>query len=108
MRKSWVVFAFLLLILLLCTIGCDFDARNLISSSKDQNNFVKVEIVFTDGQKLITYLKDLGIESNARVYVGGASTNYFYDAQGNVIGAFNYQRVLYIRILPTSTKDEAG
>lgn len=83
--------------------GCDVNARNLIDSSKDQQKeLIKVEIVFTDGQKLVTHVKELGLESDARVFVGGSSTNYFYDARGNVIGAFNYQRVLYMRVLPRS------
>ena len=80
---------------------CKIDTSKLIHPGKEKKEqLIKVEIVFTDGEKLVAYLKQLGLESDARVYVGGPSTNYYYDAHGNVIGAFNYQRVLYIRLLP--------
>jgi hypothetical protein len=101
-RKRLIITC-LLLIMVMVLSGCDVNARNLIDSSKDnKQELIKVEIVFTDGQKLVTHVKELGVDSNARVFVGGSSTNYFYDARGNVIGAFNYQRVLYMRVLPKS------
>jgi len=107
-KKKQFFLACLLLIAVVSLSGCDVNARNLLNSSKEKDKFVKVEIVFTDGQKLVTYVKDLGLESDARIYVGGASTNNFYDARGNITGAFNYQRVLYIKILPESSGNNRG
>ncbi|MGI5911216.1 MAG: hypothetical protein ACOX6E_01365 [Syntrophomonadaceae bacterium] len=100
-----LIFTCLLLIMVLTLSGCNFNLSNLVKPQDNPDTFVKVEIVFTDGQSLITYLRDLGLEKNARIYVGGASTNNFYDSEGNIIGAFNYQRVLYIKILPESTNE---
>jgi hypothetical protein len=105
MKRKRIFLACLLLIAVASLSGCDVNARNLLNSSQEKDKFVRVEIVFTDEQKLVTYLKDLGLESDARIYVGGASTNNFYDARGNIIGAFNYQRVLYIKILPEGEGD---
>lgn len=105
MKKKLTFLACLLLIAVISLSGCDVNTHNLLNSSKEKDKFIKAEIVFTDGQKLVTYVKDLGLESDARVYVGGASANNFYDARGNVIGAFNYQRVLYIKILPESSSN---
>jgi len=101
MKKTQLLCTCLLLLTIIALSGCKFDTSKLIHSGKEKKEqLIKVEIVFTDGEKLVAYLKQLGLESDARVYVGGPSTNYYYDAHGNVIGAFNYQRVLYIRLLP--------
>lgn len=105
MKDRKLLLACLLLIMVITLSGCDINTHNLLNSSQEKDKFVKVEIVFTDGEKLVAYVKDLGLESDARIYIGGASTNNFYDARGNVIGAFNYQRVLYIKILPESTSN---
>ncbi|MDD4563038.1 MAG: hypothetical protein PHW39_08195 [Syntrophomonadaceae bacterium] len=109
MKKRQLVYACLLLITVIALSGCKLDTSKLIHSSKEKKEkLIKVEIVFTDGEKLVTYLKQLGLESDARVYVGGPSTNYYYDVRGNVIGAFNYQRVLYIRLLPEGESNSGG
>jgi len=108
-KKRQLVYACLLLITVIALSGCKLDTSKLIHSSKEKKEkLIKVEIVFTDGEKLVTYLKQLGLESDARVYVGGPSTNYYYDVRGNVIGAFNYQRVLYIRLLPEGESNSGG
>ncbi|MDD2372159.1 MAG: hypothetical protein WC109_05665 [Syntrophomonadaceae bacterium] len=109
MKKRQLVYACLLLITVIALSGCKLDTSKLIHSSKEKKEkLIKVEIVFTDGEKLVTYLKQLGLESDARVYVGGPSTNYYYDVRGNVIGVFNYQRVLYIRLLPEGESNSGG
>lgn len=101
MKKRQLVCTCLLLVIIMALSGCKLDTSKLIHPSKDKKEqLIKVEIVFTDGETLVTYLKQLRLESEARIYVGGPSSNYYYDARGNVIGAFNYQRVLYIRLLP--------
>jgi len=108
-KKRQLVYACLLLITVIALSGCKLDTSKLIHSSKEKKEkLIKVEIVFTDGEKLVTYLKQLGLESDARVYVGGPSTNYYYDVRGNVIGVFNYQRVLYIRLLPEGESNSGG
>jgi hypothetical protein len=109
-RKRHLVYACLLLITVITLSGCNLDASKIIHSNNKEKkeNFIKVEIIFTDGEKLVAYLKQLGLESDARVYIGGPSTNNYYDAHGNILGVFNYQRVLYIRALPEGDSNGEG
>lgn len=105
-KKAPVIFLCLLLVLPLlggCE-GMDF-GRLLAKDSEQEKQLMHVRIVFTDGEYTDTYVKTLGIEEDSKVYVGGSSTNYMYNARGQVVGAFNYQRVLYITIL---TEEKAG
>ena len=109
MKNRQLVCTCLLLVAIIALSGCKLDTSKLIHPSKEKKEqLIKVEIVFTDGEKLVTYLKQLGLESDARVYVGGPSTNYYYDARGNVMGVFNYQRVLYIRLLPEGERNSGS
>jgi hypothetical protein len=109
MKKRQIVCTCLLLVTIIALSGCKIDTSKLIHPGKEKKEqLIKVEIVFTDGEKLLAYLKQLGLESDARVYVGGPSTNYYYDARGNILGAFNYQRVLYIRLLPEDSSNRGG
>jgi len=92
----------LLLVLSFFVAGCeqvDFSKLTL-PSNREQAQLIKVEIFFTDGATLIGYVKNLSIEPEGKVYVGGSSSNYLYDARGKIVGAYNYQRVLYIKIIP--------
>ncbi|MEN6326987.1 MAG: hypothetical protein ABFD18_12385, partial [Syntrophomonas sp.] len=95
----------LLVLVLVCSMllgsGCNFDAKKLIkpSTTADEEKLFKAEIVFSSQDKVRAYIKSLGIEKQGQVYVGGASLCYLYDAQGKVIGSYNYQKVLYIKIL---------
>ena len=109
MKNRQLVCTCLLLVAIIALSGCKLDTSKLIHPGKEKKEqLIKVEIVFTDGEKLVTYLKQLGLESGARVYVGGPSTNYYYDARGNVMGVFNYQRVLYIRLLPEGERNSGS
>lgn len=90
----------LVLTLLLASSGCSADFSTWRAKEKAQPKLIKVRIVFTDNESITGYVKTLGIEEDAKVYVGGASVNYLYDKNGNIIGSYNYQRVLYIKILP--------
>lgn len=90
----------LVLAFLLSSSGCSADFSKWEMKKKSKPELIKVQIVFTDNQSLTGYIKSLGIEEDAKVYVGGASVNYLYDKNGNIIGSYNYQRVLYIKILP--------
>jgi len=97
--------AVLLLLGLLLVSGCELDFGRLTKSvGEEGDKLIRVEIVFTDNQTLIGYVKDLAIDPDSKIYVGGSSTNYIYDAQGNIVGAYNYQRVLYMKILPAETE----
>ena len=92
----------LLLLLVLLTAGCNLDLSRINSgwaAQQSNDRLLEVEIVFTDGQVLSTYIRTLGIGEDAKVLIGGSSVNYFYDQSGNVKGVYNYQRVLYINFI---------
>lgn len=93
--------------MLLFVTGCNTQFNNIIPDKKNiAEDLLKVEITFTDGQSLIGYVKQLGIEQQqGRVYVGGSSLNYLYNQKGEVIGSYNYQRVLYMMIMPQEETD---
>lgn len=100
MRIKRVFLIASLLIMLAFTCGCDTDwGRLLQSDSEDEAQLFKAMIYFTDGATLEAYIKELGIEKDGTIYVGGSSLNYLYDRNGKVIGSYNYQRVLYIKII---------
>lgn len=102
MKRYSKIGAMVLMVLLITTsAGCKLDTSQLLHpDSKDkQVELIKVQINFTDGENIIGYVQNLGIGNNAKVYAGGTSVNYIYDRNGNVIGCFNYQRVLYMKIL---------
>jgi hypothetical protein len=91
------------LVALLILGGCKFQTANLFNNSSkgEEQKLVKAEITFTNGQTIVTYLSSLGIDPKAQVYVGGSSANYMYDEHGNVTGVFNYQQIIYIKVLKT-------
>ncbi len=106
MRVKKFITPVLLLLFLLPLGGCSYDFSEILGmpSGNNQPELIKAEIFFTDGQTLKTYIKDLGIQQDGKVYVGGSSLNYLYDARGNIVGSYNYQRVLFIKII--SSQDE--
>ncbi len=107
MNKRRILGVVLLLLLVMFNSGCHFEGKKLFQSSPDtEKQLIKVQITFTDDQKLETYIKDLGIDEKGKVYIGGSSLNYFYDASGRVLGSYNYQRVLYIEIIPEKNKEK--
>ncbi len=100
MRPRILVLTAILLSCLLLS-GCNYNISELLGvPANSSEELIRVKIFFTDDQVLEGYIKDLGIQQEGRVYVGGSSLNYLYDAQGNIVGSYNYQRVLYIRIIP--------
>ncbi len=102
-KKQVVIAACLLILLSVAASGCKFDISRILGEEDTgaaKAELIKVNIQFTDGEQLEAYIKDLGIEEGGKVYVGGSSLSYLYDVQGNIIGSYNYQRVLYIKIIP--------
>ncbi|NLG31963.1 MAG: hypothetical protein GX550_00400 [Syntrophomonadaceae bacterium] len=92
----------MVLILAIVISGCEMDIKQLpgFTRADTQEELIKVDIVFTDGQSLRAYVRSLGINSQSRVFVGGSSVSYFYNQQGEILGSYNYQRVLYMKIVP--------
>ncbi len=108
MKKAKALLALILVCFMLLGGGCNFDAKKLIkpSTTADEEKLFRAEIVFSSQDKVVAYIKSLGVEKNGQVYVGGASLCYLYDAQGKVIGSYNYQKVLYIKILSEKNKEK--
>ena len=107
MRLRMVVLALLLCFLFLS--GCNYNISGLLGKSvkSHQDELIKAKIYFTDDQIVEAYIKDLGVQQDGKVYVGGSSLNYLYDAQGNIVGCYNYQRVLYIKIIPENSEESS-
>lgn len=100
MKKFGVIAVFLTAAAILTT-GCNINYKQLLGTDKKaEQKLIRAEIHFGENEKVVGYIKSLGIEENAKVYVGGASLNYLYDQQGNIVGSYNYMRVEYINILP--------
>ncbi|KUG02844.1 hypothetical protein ASZ90_019777 [hydrocarbon metagenome] len=106
MRVRECMVVVLSLLFLLPLGGCSYDFSEVlgIPSGSNQPELIKAKIYFTDGQSLETYIKDLGIQQDGKVYVGGSSLNYLYDSRGNIVGSYNYQRVLFIKVIPETEK----
>lgn len=95
-----------LLLAVLLLGGCKFEPGNLLHRDQPEKpELVKVMIYFTDGQTLSGYVENLGVEGSSQIYTGGSSVNYLYDKDGKITGCFNYQRVLYMKILPENDKN---
>ncbi len=107
MRAPKCMIVILMLLFLLPLGGCSYDFSEIlgIPSGSSQPELIKAKIYFTDGQSLETYIKDLGIQQDGKVYVGGSSLNYLYDSRGNIVGSYNYQRVLFIKVIPSSEEE---
>ena len=103
---SWVktkrtFLALCLLIVIFAGTGCNFNLSKVLSPKQTQEKeLIRVELHFTDNERVTGYIRDLGMDENSRVYNGGSSVNYIYDKEGRVTGSFNYQRLIFIKILP--------
>lgn len=94
----------LILLIALGLGGCGLNIKDY-TQRDDKSQLIKVEITFTDDETLTGYVKNLGVSKEGTVYVGGSSLNYLYDKNGNIIGSFNYQRVLYMIIINETATD---
>lgn len=91
----------LLIMLAFGPVGCGYDYRSLLPGAEtNEAALIRVNIRFNDEGEAECYVKSLGIDPEAQVYAGGPSMNYMYDRDGNIIGSYNYQNVLYMKVLP--------
>ena len=101
-RRRWQVAALVLLLMAAgLMVGCSLDLKSLTGKNEvpEPPQLLKVEIHFTDGEILRGYIRELGVSQEGTVYIGGSSASYLYDASGNVIGVYNYNRVLYMKLI---------
>ncbi|PKM76387.1 MAG: hypothetical protein CVU90_12795 [Firmicutes bacterium HGW-Firmicutes-15] len=99
-RIKRAVLAVLLMFMIVGVAGCNADYNQLLQKTKiPEEPLIRVQIQFTDQKQTICYVKSLGLEEKGQIYTGGASLNYMYDREGKIIGSFNYQRVVYMKIL---------
>lgn len=74
-------------------------------NDREQQDLIAVRIHFDRGDMVDGYVSELGVEKSGKLYAGGSSLSYIYDADGNVVGSFNYQRVTYMQILPVNDEN---
>jgi hypothetical protein len=99
-RIKRALVAWLLVFMIIGVVGCDADFKQLLQNAKEpEEQLIRVQINFTDQKQVVCYVKSLGMEEKGQVYTGGSSLNHMYDVEGRIIGSFNYQRVLYMKIL---------
>lgn len=95
--KRFTVFV-LLIGILVFAVGCD--QIKWKAKAKDAGaDLLYVQVVFDNGDKLDTYVKEMGIGKDSTVYAGGITNSAMYDVKGNLVGSFNYNRVHYIKVL---------
>jgi hypothetical protein len=98
----------LLLVFLLGCTGCSGSWKDMVTRTQSPAEpLLRVKIQFTNQRETVCYVKSLGLENNARVYAGGSSTNYMYDREGQIIGSFNYQQVLFMNIIPEDDTEQS-
>lgn len=97
--KPYVV-ALILMLFIGGAAGCNGNIRSLLQKTNGtEQPLLKVQIQFTNQAQTICYVKSLGLEKGAQVYTGGPSSNNMYDRDGNIVGSFNYQQVLFMKVL---------
>ncbi|NPV27898.1 MAG: hypothetical protein HPY81_10820 [Firmicutes bacterium] len=86
-------------VVLLLSAGCAGRGANL-NRSVDPSQLIKVEIHFTgSSEPIIGYVHDLDLAANGKIYSGGSSVYYLYDANGDLMAIANYQRIDYIKVV---------
>jgi len=92
-----VVALVILVVLLLSAAGCD-RIKWKAKPAEAGADLIYVQIVFDSGEKVNTYVKQLGIGDNSTVYAGGITNSSMYDVKGHQFGVFNYNRVDYLTV----------
>ncbi|MEA1959993.1 MAG: hypothetical protein U9N81_01665 [Bacillota bacterium] len=100
-KTKYILLSLLVIAFMSCLSGCQVDFKQMLQKAdlQEEPQLIEVELTFTDDVMLVAYVKGLGIEEDGQVYIGGSSMNYLYDKDGNITGAFNYQRLIYMKIL---------
>ncbi|MGI6468754.1 MAG: hypothetical protein GXZ09_10590 [Syntrophomonadaceae bacterium] len=107
MRRCRLALLMLAMLFILFTSGCQ-NIQDLVKRDfSSQPSLIKVRIHFDRGDMVEGYVYELGLERSGKLYAGGSSISYIYDAQGNVVGSFNYQRVTYMEIIPPEDDNTA-
>ena len=105
--KKRTSLALLLILVIMGVAGCNTDYKQLLQKAQStEEPLIRVQIQFTDKEQTICYVKSLGLEEDGQIYTGGTSLNYMYDSNGNIIGSFNYQRVIYMKIVTDGESTE--
>ncbi len=99
-RWGWV-FVALILLAVGIVVGFSMDWAQItgIKQVDKEGQLLKVEIHFSDGSMLIGYVKELGVSKEGTVYIGGPSRDYLYDAEGHIVGVYNYDHVSYMKVI---------
>jgi hypothetical protein len=104
--RSWMA-ALILILIIGGTAGCNGSIQSLIERTKSpEQPLIRVQIQFTDQKQTTCYVKSLGLEKGAQVYAGGPSSNNMYDRDGNIVGSYNYQHVLYMDVIPEESSTQ--
>jgi hypothetical protein len=100
-RKVSIILLIVFLLSALLVTGCELNVRQLWQKTKPaEPELLNVEMHFANGDIVYGYVKSLSIDEEGQVYNGGSSSNYIYDQQGKIIGAFNYARLEYMKLIP--------
>ena len=109
MKKRRLALLLSIVFVVLLLSGCqNLDIKQLLKKDvSPESALIKVRIHFDRGDTVDGYVYELGLERSGKLYAGGSSLSYLYDAQGNVVGSINYQRVTYMEIIPPGDEDTA-
>jgi len=84
--------------MLVLVAGCDRISWQT-TAKEPGADLLYVQICFDNGEKLNTYVKEMGIGQDSTVYAGGITDSNMYDARGNLVGRYNYTRVNYMTVV---------
>lgn len=109
MKRRSRLLMLIMILMILALSGCqNVQIKDLLKkNSNEQQSLIAVRIHFDRGDMVDGYVSELGVEKSGKLYAGGSSLSYIYDARGNVVGSFNYQRVTYMQILPIGDENPA-
>lgn len=103
LRYLFVLAGLLILLTILWSVS---DVELVTKKTFQTEELIPVCLVFRDNVSVNAYVKGLGIEQDGIVYAGGSSCNYLFNREGEIMGSFNYQSLLYMLII--TEPDEEG